>query len=323
MVKLSLGIGVFVCSAVATFPAVCFAQPIQDIRRQLSDELRGVGFAASFATLVASGSELELSSARYFIDDDFGTRVSILAFPASHVFHPFGDGAPGLYTEGSVGYLTESQHVRDIWSGQFPGNEAAVDSDSTTVSGILGAGPQFTLAKALTLTPILDVGLAYIQSRASYSGPGAGGAASLLDGIALNWQALTASEGVAARLAWERPFAEHYKVSALARYDVRWTNTIRTDDPAQEFSVRSQLFTLRADLTGPTGLVVAGGDLGWRASLGYRQFFEGDLEGIRQFASIGGAVELRNLLPGTVSLEGAFLAGNRTVGYSVGLGFSF
>jgi hypothetical protein len=139
----------------------------------------------------------------------------------------------------------------------------------------------------------VNVGMARIENDANYGGPGATVSARVLDGIAFNWSALTVSGGGAVRVDWIRPLGKDYQFAVVGRYDVRWTETVDTDDRAQEFSSWLQLLTLRADVLGPTGLRLFAHSLSWRALVAYRRFIEGSLEGVvRDIVLFGGGLEL-------------------------------
>lgn len=303
-------------------------QTIGDLQDELSDSLRDAQFAASFAGLIALSDELELSGARYRLDDDVDTRITALSFPFRTTFHPWGEDEPGLQIEGVVGYARASQKADDVYQGQLPGLETAIDVDWTTYGGLVGLGLAYELIEdELELTPLVNVGLARIESDADYEGPGASTTSTLFDGLAFNWEAYTASWGGALRLEWDRDLGGERELELVGRYDLRWTETFEADDPAQEFTSRLQLATLRAQVGGPTTWQLAGHDVDWRAIAGYRYFVEGSLFDVEGFGLLGGALELDagDELPvgRKVALNGAVLLGEDVLGFTVGVGLSF
>jgi hypothetical protein len=314
-------------ASLAALAAPSPAQTIDDVRDTLRSSLRDVHFAKSFAGLVLLADELELAAANYRIDDAVDTELSVFALPFQRTFRPFGADAVGLHLEGSLGWARASQRTDDLYSGLFPGGTTSVETDWTTYGGLLGAGLEFELGSGLTFTPILDVALARIENEADYGGPGAALTATLFDGIAFNWSALALSAGPAARIDWSGPLGETHEFSLIARYDLRWTGTIDADDPAQEFSVRSQMLTCRGDLVGPTGIEVFERPLRWRATVGYRRFVEGSLFGADDLFQLGGGLEVAtgDLLPaiGGLSLSGALIVGDGIDGWTLGLSASF
>ena len=315
-------------AALLALAAASSAQTLDDFRRSLSEGLRQAQFASSFGGLIFLSDELELSGARYRIDGGSGsdTTISTIAFPFRNTFRPWGEEATGLYVEGTLGYAQASIRTGDLYEGALPGLETAVNSELTTYGGLLGLGAQFEIGEGLSFTPILNGGLARIDSHADYDGPGASVSSALLDGIAFNWDGWTRSLGTAARIDWLQPLGEEHELELVGRYDLRWTETFDTDDVAQEFSSRLQLVTLRADVVGPTGFSAFGHPVGWRGMVGYRNFAEGDLFGVRHLVLLGGALELEaEELPlgRTVSLSGAVIVGDDVKGFTLGVGVAF
>lgn len=300
-----------------------FAQPtsLPDLQ---GFDVRNAHFARSFAELLTISNELELAASHYEVDDEAGTEVDVLALPFSEVFSPWGEKAVvGIHTEGVVGYANASEFLDDIFRGNQPGYETAVDCDWSTISGLAGIGPQFTVAKGLTLTPLVDIGVGHIANDTDYSGPGEEIAAELADGILFNWDAWTFTRGLAFRAEWTTPLTERHTLSLLARYDARWTETFETDDFVQEFDARSQLLTARAEVTGPTSLLVLGRPLEWRATLGYRRYIEGDFFEAGDFVTIGGAFEAPLASGGRASIAATFIIDDDVKGVTLGVGYSF
>ena len=316
MRRLTLAITVLFCSGSA------LGQTLDQVRRDISRSLQESRFALPLKTLVDASTELTLGGARFDFDD--GTEVRTFVLPYARTHDVLGEDRPGLYTEASLGVAVESVDVDDIYAGALPSLVTSVDSTSTVVSLLAGVGPSFTLAEGLTLTPLVVADAASIENDAEYAGPGANATAALLDGIALNWSALTLGGGVAARLEWTRPLPRELEFRAIGRYDSRWIETVRTDDPAQEFSARSQFATLRADLTGPTGLALADATLRWRLFAGYKRFLEGDLYATRGFGEGGAGLEL-NGMPWGGSINGrvGIVFGDGVEGVLFGAGITF
>lgn len=303
------------------------AQTLDDIRQDLRDSLRQAQFAGGFAGLIAASDELELSGATYWINSSADPKLSTLSLPYRHTFYPDCEGWPGLYFEGAIGYANSKESVADIFGGALPGLEASVKSDSSIYGGLIGLGPEFRLKERLTLAVIANGGLAHLENEADYGGPGAGLAAALLDGLALNWKANTVSSGGALRLDWIQDLGRKCELELAARYDLRWTKTFDTTDVAEEFTTRIQVLTLRADVTGPTGWKVHDNPVMWRSTLGYRYFAEGTLYDVRHIVLLSGGLEMDTdgLLPlgPTTSISGGLIVGPDVIGYTLGLGFSF
>lgn len=313
----------FTAAASLLLAAGASAQTIDDIRDALRQSAEDTHFAKGLVGLVTASDELELSGGLIDLDDENGTEISIFSIPFQRTV-PISKSGPRLYFEGAFGYSNTKQHAGDIYDGLDPMIATAVDTEWITFGGLAGAGVEFDVAEEVTLAPIVNVGVAYIENQTDYSGPGAAITAAISDGIIFNWDAIAVSGGVALRAEWDHTIREGYELSVVGRYDLRWTESVETDDPAQEFSTRSQLATLRADVTGPTGVQLFQRDLNWRTTLGYRHFIEGDLFDIKDYASIGGALEMpHTVLDSTLSLSAAIIVGEDLIGYSVGLGLSF
>ncbi len=302
------------------------AQPtIDDLREELRGNLRSVEFAKSVASLVQLSDDIEFSGARYEIDNEEGTTISLLSLPGSRSFDVFGDSMVALRTEGVVAIANAGEDNADIFDGMLPGSEASVESNFTTVSGLIGLGPEIEPIEGLRFAALTNVSIAYVNNSADYGGPGAPLAAAIVDGIGLNWDSWVGGLGVAARGQWDRPLPNDLRSSFAARYDVRWVETLRSDDDAQDFSTTLQYVTARADLFGPTPLTLAGGDIEWQAFAGVKQFTEGDLFGVRRFFQVGAGLRLVDALPlgGIASAKAVAIIGNDLTGFSVGLSLGF
>lgn len=302
------------------------AQTFDDARTELSARLRQAHFASSFAALITLSREVELSSARYRIDGSPDESLSTTVLPFRTTFWPGGEDSTGLYVEGGFGYATNTARAADLYSGLIPEIQTSVKTTTSTLGGLIGAGPQIPIGEGLWLTPILNAGVARLENETDYSGPGAEFSAALLDGLAFNWSAWTASLGTALRVDWLHDLDAEHGLELIGRYDLRWTQTISSDDDAQEFSTRLQLLTLRAEATGPTGVSAFGNPVGWRGQVGYRNFAEGNLFGVKHLFQVGGSLEFEpDWLPigREVALSGGLTFGDNITGFSIGIGFDF
>lgn len=302
------------------------AQTIDDIRDSLSNALEDTHFAKGLVGLVLASDELELSGGLLSVEsgdseDDTDIRTFSLPFQRTIDIHKSG---PRLYLEGAVGYSNAEQSASDIYDGADPMIETSIKTNWITYGALAGVGLEFDLGEEVTIAPIVNLGIARLENETDYGGPGAAVSAAVLDGIAFNWDAVALSVGTALRAEWDHTISEGYELSIIGRYDLRWTDTIETDDDAQDFSTRSQIATLRGDVTGPTGMQLFERDLNWRTLLGFRHFVEGDLFEIKDYVTIGGALEMpHTVLDSTVSVNAALIVGEDLIGYSVGVGVSF
>lgn len=303
------------------------AQTLDDVRDRLSAGLRETAFARSLTGLVQLTEELEFSGAQYTLDDDHNTRLTTYALPFHTDLEVLGPDGPELHVEGSLGYAEAKQRVTDLYDGGLPGSETAVSLRWRTYGAIVGAGLRFDITDDLAVTPLVDFGVIELENKARYSGPGAAGSAAVFDGIAFNWDATALTFGTGLRTDWTKPLDDEHTLELIGRYDLRWTDTVSVDDPAQEFSSDSQMLTLRADVTGPTGWEPWGQPLGWRATTGYRHFFDEELFDTDDYFEIGGSLELGtgDGLPFAkgLTLAGALIFGDDITGWTLGLGLTF
>ncbi|MFK7790267.1 MAG: hypothetical protein AB8C95_12340 [Phycisphaeraceae bacterium] len=302
------------------------AQTLADLRDQLSRDLNRTHFAKSFVGMVNVSNSVELSGANFQLDNDTDTELAVFSLPfQTHV--PFIDTpyATDLYLEGALGYAKAEDRVADLYNGAFPAAATSVNAEWTTYTALGGAGVTFEIAEGLTFTPIVNMGIANLQSDADFGGIGSAFTAALTDGIVFNWDAWLISYGVAGRTDYIVPITEEISLELIARYDIRWSETISTDNAAQDFATTSQILTLRADLTGPTHMTLLNRPIDWRATLGYRNMIEGDFYDTHHIVQIGGALELSNDLPlvSTLALSGAIFVGDDITGWSVGLQVGF
>ena len=310
------------CGALWAFGASgAFGQTLGDLQEEIRESLGNTEFASYFAVLGLAASEYELSGGSLEVD---GTRLNRFALPYRRRWLE-DDDRLGFYAEGVLGFARAKESAEDIYSGAVPGFETSVEADWTTAGGLVGIGPIVRPAPDLTATWVASVGLAHLESRARYAGPGAAVTQALLDGIGFNWEAWAGTVGSAARLDWTRQLSSALQAEAVLRYDLRWSRTLETDDPAQDFASRLQVLTLRGDLFGPTRWRCYGRTVDWRCYAGWQRFTEGSLLGETQIFELGAGLELG--LPAAIPwlreavLNGALLLGEELSGWSLGVSF--
>ncbi|MEM8757994.1 MAG: hypothetical protein AAGF47_09455 [Planctomycetota bacterium] len=310
----------------ALSPCAALAQPgVDDIQAAFELGESSIDFAQSIAGLVTVRDGVDLGIIGYDVDDENNTDILLLELQAGRVFDMFGAGAPGLLVEGAATYARASGELDDLFFGLAPGFESEVDFEFRTLTGQIGAGPVFEAGEGITLTPMVNLSASYIVSDADYGGPGALIAETVADGVAFNWEAGALAIGVAARAEYVTMIDEDVEFRLLGRYDGRFIETIAEDDPAQEFSGSLQFFTIRAGFAGPTETELFGGTLGWRGSLGYTVFAEGDIFGSDDYLQltlgadlIGGTGLGTRLTANVTAILGEDLDG---IGGSLELGF--
>ncbi|MCU0867193.1 MAG: hypothetical protein MUC36_25710 [Planctomycetes bacterium] len=313
--------------ATATIGQLATAQTIEDLRDDLRQSLRDIQFAQSLVGLVLLSDELELSGARYSFDDVEDTDITVYALPFHSKQELWGKDRPKLHIEGTLGWAEARQSLADAYGGQLPGLETSLSTKWRTYGALLGGGLEFPVAKDLGVTPLVDLGLSRIENRTRYGGPGAAASAALFDGIAFNWDAIAFSYGGAVRVDWHRQLGPSHKLEVVGRYDVRWTETIQEDDPAQDFVTRSQLITLHGDVTGPLGMNLFEQPVDWQLGAAYRAFPEETLFGVDQYVQFSGSLLFRtgDRLPygHGFALSGAVMLGEDFHGWTLGFRLLF
>jgi hypothetical protein len=311
----------------AALAPAAYAQTIESLRDELRQNLRDIHFAQSMVGLVLLSDELELSGARYSFDDPEDTDITVYALPFHARKEPWGEDRPKLHIEGTIGWAEARQSVADAYGGQLPGLETALSTKWRTYGALVGGGLEFPIAKDLGVTPLLDLGLARVENRTRYAGPGAATTAALADGIAFNWDAIAFTYGGAVRVDWHRQLGPRHKLEVVSRYDVRWTETVTEDDVAQDFVARSQLITLHGDVTGPLGINMFEQPVDWQLGAAYRAFPENDLFGVNQYVQFSGSLLFRTgeRLPygNGFALSGAVMLGEDFHGWTLGFRLLF
>lgn len=310
---------------------VAQGQTLDDVRESLRQGLSNAEFAAGLVGLVTLANEIELAGADFDFDDTANTEVTTFGLPYQTTLDVWGEGQPGLYLEGAIGTARAKASVADLYGGAAPGLETSVHTKTRTYAGQAGIGAEYTVAQGLTLTPIVMLGTSYIENDADYGGPGAAVSQALLDGIAFNWDAWTYFTGVAGRVDYNLDLTQTLHLELAGRYDARFSETLDTTDPAQEFSDWAQILTLRADLTGPTGIEWNGNAVGWRAFVGSRHFLQGDLFDSTDYMQVGGALTFGGNLPKEMhvpdsakfKLSGSLIFGDNLTGYGFGVSMEF
>jgi hypothetical protein len=313
------------------FSIQTFAEKIAEIREQIQEDLSDSRFSQGFSELIIMTDEMELSGARYELDDSSenssNTKLKVIALPFHKQFSPWKDARTVIYTEGVIGHGKASDKTTDIYLGMHPGLETSVEDTWSTFGGLLGIGPEFIVNDELKLAFIINGGISYIKSDTDYSGPGADTSQKIFDKILFNWSGWTATWGGSIRFNWLHAIGRDYKFQLVGRYNIRWTDTIDSDNRIQEFTDRIQPITLRSDLVGPTGLTFFKRKLYWRALVGYRYFLEGSLFGASQTILLGGGLEydISDIIPLANRLNTRFgvVLGDGISGYTIGIGLGF
>lgn len=313
--------------AAAAFAPLSAAQTVDELRQQLRDDIgvrRQTAFVAGFVDLSESP---QLSAASLRVPGEPDVDIETYKAPWRDLVSVFGIG--NLRVEAGLGYFLARARLEDLFEGALPGAETALATRWEGVSGYFGIGPRVPIGADLYLTPLVDVSLSYLENHARYGGPGAPVSAALLDGIVFNWHATTLAAGGALLLEHEVRLAEETTLTSLARYDVRWFDTVHATDAAQTSGAELQRMTLRTDLGAPVGLELLDGPLRWNTHFAYTRFLGSDDDGIgfADYFELGAGLASPIPLPGgrstALQLAGAVMYGEDVRGWTLGLSLAF
>ena len=316
-------------AALGLLPTGLFAQTIGDIRDAVREAANSGRYASFVAALVDLTDDTELSSAQLTIDGPPELELGVTKLPYRSKFD-LTDLSPDLYVEANLGYLSGRARFDDLWSGSAPGLETRVDSKWKALSGFAAVGLEFpVLTDGLSVTPLLNTSLSYVENDADFSGPGAELTQAVTDGILFNWNATLAAFGSAVRVAFDGDVSDSVRIESVARYDLRWVETIDSTDSAQDASTSIQRLTLRADLIGDTGWTAFDHGIDWRTICGYTRFLDrtGDDLGFDEYFELG--LGLETALDGELgplsrlSMSGSILFGDELSGWTIGGGVAF
>ncbi len=303
-------------------------QTIDDVRDEVREILRQEDYVRRVVALVDFSTEPTLSGARYEVDGE-PTTIDILKLPWRRDLLDADDDV-GLRLEAGVGWLRVDPGNLELFDASTPDLQTNVDSCIEAFSGTTSAGPIFRLSEEWNLVTVGRVAYAYLDSDASYSGPGAQLSQSIFDRLLFNWSVHTLSYGFGVELDHTTPLTEEITLQSRLRFDATWTETIKETDNAQKASVETQRGAIRADLVGPTGWRAFDAPLDYRVHGGYALFDNrtGTALGFQDVFEVGGGLEARaaawDLGPlSRVSLGVSLLFGDDVWGYTFGGSIGF
>lgn len=317
------------CLCALLLPNAVDGQTLDDI----PDELREGVEPARITTFIAGFFDLSeeplLSSATFTVDTDPELDVELLELPFWTTVGE--EGEPRLYLEGGLGLLRAETSFADIFGGVAPGLEASIDTECAAVTAIGGIGIEIPLGDegTTTLTPIRNLGVGHIANEADYGGPGAPLVELLVDEILFEWDLTVLDVGGAVRIDDRRIFPGDLRLENRFRYDIRWTETLRSTDRVLDMEEVTQRISLRVEGSAPTTLTLFRRDIRVAVYAGYFRFLgdTGEVLGFDDYGEIGLAFGIP--APAILSdelglrLEGSLLYGDQLPGYSLGVGVEF
>ena len=305
----------------AACAALAQAQSVPDtVRAQVASARLGAGYAQ----MINLSSTPDLSAASYRIDAiDPSATLDVIRLPYQARWLPLSAGTD-LYWKVEGGWL---QYKQDFpWSSPS-GVPGTFGSSWTAYSVGAGVLAKVALAPGITLEPGIDVALARLRNRTSYVG-----SAALLqpafDGLLFNWNAgaWLVTPGIA--LEWTDAVAEG---TALVRGHVArsWVASFDETDPVQQFREATNVYSVRAEYSHPTGWQVFDRAVHWVAYGSYAGFFGAnrDVLGFSSVAELGGGLELPIIAERAkaerLRLSAGYLFGSDVRGWSVGLSVEY
>jgi hypothetical protein len=249
----------------AALAGVVHAQTVPDqVRAQVASARLGAGYAQ----MINLSATPDLSAASYRIDAiDPSADLDVLRLPYQAKWLPLSAEAD-LYWKLEAGWLQFKQDFP--WS---PTPDAAGTLGSKWTAYSVGAGvlAKVRLGSGISIEPAVDVALARLQNRTSYSGS-ATVLQPVLDGLLFNWNAdaWLVTPGVA--LEWTDAVGEgrarargHVARSRIASFD--------ETDPVQRFREATNIYSVRVEYVHPTEWKAFERRMSWVAYGSYAGFF--------------------------------------------------
>jgi hypothetical protein len=311
----------------ATGVSPASGQTLDDLRDSLRDSVEAARYGSLIIGFVDLSEETVLSGGNFRLDDDPNVDFKTLRIPFATTFGEPGERA--LYLEGSLGALEAKADFPDIFEGELPALATRAESTWRAFSALGGIGVRFPVGEGTSLTPILDLGLAYIENEVDYSGRGEPLVAAIADGILFEWDATILSYGLGLRLDDRHELGRGIHIETILRYDLRRSEALASTDEAQDVEETSQRGSVRVDLTGATPFSIRDETLRWRTFAGVYHFFgdTGKVIGFQNIyeAGIGLDVVPPWKIPYVTQLEirASALFGDGIEGYSFGFGVEF
>jgi len=320
-------VGAAVLLSSATSPRPAGAQTLDDLREEVADALAAGRYTALLTAFVDLSVEQVVSAGDFTVDDDPDLRVRTIKLPFDLTIGNEDD--PALFFEGNIGALRAEADFPDLYGGALPGLETRAESEWSSVGVLGGVGIRFPVAAGVSITPVVDIAISYLENDVRYEGPGSELSAALLDGLLFEWDATVFSYGGGILVETEHSIGRGLATEGALRYDIRASEAIESSDDAQDVDDLSHRIALRGDLTGPTGLAIDERALGWRLFASYVALpgETGDSIGIEGYFELGAGISLdvaQDLpLLSEVELQVVRLRGDGVEGWSIGFSASF
>jgi hypothetical protein len=233
-------------------------------------------------------------------------------------------GDSDLYWRVAAGYLQTKADLPIDVASSGAGNISGKWSAYSLGGGLLA---KIRLGKDFTLAPALDVGVARLDNRASYSGA-ATAVQPILDGLLFNWRtnAWLVTPNVA--LDWTSAEAAR-RITIRGHAAWSWISSFDVSDPVLNFDETAGVYSIRAEHAAPTGMQLLERSLDWVAYGGYAGFFgdNRDALGFTSVAEVGVGMEALLSASGKnsnrVRVGASYLFGPNVKGWTISLGLQY
>lgn len=306
-----VSLGVFLMAA--TLPAA---------GQSIDSAISGAHLGPGYAQLLNLTSAPDISTARYRVrtdPDDMYIQVARLRHEER--WRALSDNVD-LFWHGGGGYSRMRLHLPTTVPG--PGDIVATWRVVSLTAGLLA---KIRLGDEFTLLPAFDVGVARLESHATYSGS-ALGLQPFLDGRLFGWG--TEASLLTPNIGFEWVRKQDDRLTSI-RLHGAWSRiaTFGEADPALKFREGGGVASIRGEHVAPTTLRVAERPLRWLVFGGYSSFFgpNRDVLGFPSVSEFGLGLELP-LMAGDaaakrVRVAGSYLVGPNVHGWSVALSIQY
>lgn len=235
-----------------------------------------------------------------------------------------------LYLEGYVGYARYDPLY--VFSGDQ--TERRLPGRLNHVTGTVGVGWDFRIARDLVLRPVLNGAIGLIASDPALFGGLISARRDVDLEIVAGGSTWATGWGGTLMLDYAR-YRENYELDVEVRYTAMTFAAMERSPDGSRQNADAQTLGLWSRLRWPTGLEAFGRPVRWVAELSHSQFFgdQARVLGIDWLTKVGGGAELdigraEATLAGflylnRIGLVGRYVFGRNVSGFSVGLSFGF
>jgi hypothetical protein len=229
-----------------------------------------------------------------------------------------------LYLEGNAAYSRyDPTFVATNGSETRP-----IPAKFNTLTGTVGIGWDFPIARELVLRPIANLTIGHMESDISAAGRAIEGEYGIELDFLENGRMNAVGFGGSLMLDWEH-YRRNYEIDVEVRYTAIYLQTLPGTYEAVKGSVLSQNVNLWSRWRAPTGLTALHRPVRYVLEFTYSVYLENqdDALGFNNLCSLGAGLELDSSyytrLFSRIRLMGRYRFGENVSGWTIGLGISF